>query len=96
MRSIEARRCLAALAAALLLAGTAPAAEPGARPTRAEVRAAVAEAKADPNLAETRKERTLHWKEPPKPDEPPKPSDSDMAWIRNLGRWLSQTGRLLV
>lgn len=99
-------------AAALLLAATAgawadqapapaaPAAEragvepPGSPPSAAEIDAALKALRADPDLAGERTERTLRLKRG-NPGQPRNTSDFD-GWLRELIRWLDETGRVVV
>ncbi len=94
MRSPD--RLLAPLALCLLvLAGTAEA-EP-AVPERSSVQAAVNEARADPNIAESHKERHLRAKRTDeKRQERPKPDETDFNWLTGLVRWFTEAGRWLV
>lgn len=61
-------------------------------PTEAQVTAAVEKVKADPNLSQERKTRTLRWRNA---DEPRERSDFG-RWIRSFFVWLGQLSRVLV
>jgi hypothetical protein len=61
-------------------------------PTDSEIQAAVERVKADPNLSQERKTRTLRWKE----DNERRESSSFGQWIANFFVWLGQLSRVLV
>jgi hypothetical protein len=63
-----------------------------AGPDEIEIQAAVDRVKADPNLSQERKTRTLRWKED---DERPERSGFG-RWIANFFVWLGQLSRVLV
>jgi len=92
---VRSRDWLCALALGALLFGGAARAEP-ASPTRAEVQAAVSEAKADPNLAESHKERRLRPKQTDKPAQKTESNAHDFDWITGLVHWFTEAGRWLV
>jgi hypothetical protein len=92
-------RCLTVTAAAgmLLLAVSlsmaAPAGVAAQQPEQADIDRALANVKADPNLATLRKVAMLRWKTPAQPT----PARSGwLKWIVGLFRWLDQTSRLLI
>ena len=64
-------------------------------PNEREIAVAIEKLKADPNLAQERKTRTLRWKDTNKPQ---RSSDSSgfFRWIANFFVWLSQISRVLV
>jgi hypothetical protein len=72
------------------LAGAAP---PAGRPTDAQVRAALAQVKADPNLGTTKKTHILDWQD----SEPSRPANHPSSdWLRGLVRWIGDTSRVLM
>jgi hypothetical protein len=87
---------LGALALCLLMLAGAAHAEP-AVPERSAVQAAVNEARADPNIAESHKERHLRAKRTEeKREQRPKPDEADLGWLTGLLHWLTEAGRWLV
>ena len=87
---------LAALVLLLLVLprGGAPALatpQSDSQPTEPEVAAAVAKLKEDPELATSRKVRSLHWVDE-RPDEDPGWAN----WVRNAFEWIAETGRLML
>ena len=80
--------------ACLLLAATTAAAQPSNRvPDDAAIERAMAQVKADPNLATERTIKTLRWKES---GAKPGPRPAWLDWIRDFFRWLDQSARVLV
>lgn len=72
------------------------AAEPipaGQQPTREQVHSAVAQVRADPNLAQTRRDKTLRFRET---DRPPEPKHDQAPWLITLVQWITETARLLM
>lgn len=65
-----------------------------AAPTRAQVASAVAILSSDPNLASTRREKTLKFKDTP--DETPKPKKDGAPWLVDLIQWIAEGSRLLM
>ena len=61
-------------------------------PAESDIRAAVERVKADPNLSQERKTRTLRWKN----DDEPRERSSFGRWIANFFVWLGQLSRVLV
>ncbi len=61
--------------------------------TREQVAQAAEAVRADPNLPGVRREKALRFKDREKPQDAP---PGLPAWLTNLARWLSETGRLLV
>jgi len=61
-------------------------------PTDSEIQAAVERVKADPNLSQERKTRTLRWKD----DNERRERSSFAEWIANFFVWLGQLSRVLV
>lgn len=61
-------------------------------PTESEVRAAVDRVKADPNLSQERKTRTLRWKD----DDDRRERSSFGRWIADFFVWLGQLSRVLM
>jgi hypothetical protein len=90
--------CAAAALASLMMHGVsgAPEVAPGQAPSDAQVTRALEKLKNDPNLADTRKIRGLHWVGKSSPDEPAAQPPSWMEWIENLFAWLTETGRILI
>lgn len=70
------------------------AAQANERPTRAQVQAATAQVRADPNLAQTRREKTLKFRDDDVPSDPKQ--DHDAQWIATLIRWVTETARVLM
>lgn len=64
----------------------------GAGPSDSEILTAVDQVKADPNLSQERKTRTLRWKD----DNEPRERSSFGQWIANFFVWLGQLSRVLV
>jgi hypothetical protein len=63
-----------------------------AEPSQSEIATAIEKVKADPNLSQERKTRTLRWKGENKPKQ-----TSDFGrWILNFFVWLGQLSRVLV
>lgn len=74
---------------------TAPA--EGQQPTEAQVKAAVAQLHADPNLGVAKKGHRLHWVKSASPQQ--KPNDNSGAWLRWLAEaisWFATTARALL
>jgi hypothetical protein len=91
----EAVVCLLALA---LLASPAAAVAPAASaPSREQVSRAVETLRQDPDLAGTRKQKTLRLKDQgaEKKKEAPK-SNSPWAWLRDFARWMTEAGRVAI
>jgi Domain of unknown function (DUF4129) len=72
-----------------------PAVSAASAPTREQVRAEVDGLRADPNLPGIKKEDQLRFK---KDDDENKSSKSKSvpSWLRSLGRWISEAGRVFV
>jgi len=64
-------------------------------PDEQEIAVAIEKVKADPNLAQERKQRTLRWKGKRDPQQP-EPSTGFGRWIMNFFVWLGQLSRALV
>jgi len=65
-----------------------------ARPADDEISKALADVKADPNLATERTIRMLHWSSTSKPE--PSKTSPWYAWIADLFRWIGQSARALL
>lgn len=65
-------------------------------PTHQEVQQAVDKVRQHPDLGGTKREKTLRFKDKEKEREPAKRHDNPFEWLRGLGRWLSETARVLV
>lgn len=64
----------------------------GRVPTKAEVESALAQVKADPNLATERKVRTLKWAR----DRDSAPPSGGPTWLMSLFQWIGHSARYLV
>jgi hypothetical protein len=66
--------------------------------TEDDVNDAIAKTKADPNLAQEKMVRTLHWRSNKEDKEEHKPARKSnwFSWIGNLFGFVAQTGRLIV
>ena len=62
-------------------------------PTDSEVAAAVDKLKADPNIAQERKTKTLRW---PRDDDKPRERSSFGQWLSNFFDWVGQLSRVLI
>lgn len=82
------------LLVALASATAALTAQAGERPTRAQVQAATAQVGTDPNLAQTRRQKTLKFRADDLPPDPKQ--DHDAQWIATLIRWFTETARVLM
>ena len=74
--------------------GAAVAVPVGEQPTREQVQAAAAQVRTDPNLAQTRREKTLRWRDKEAP--PDLKQDRDDQWLATLVRWVTETARVLM
>lgn len=83
---------LSALLSAVLAASPASAAD-RETPGEPQVEAAIAQLKADPDLASERSVRTLRWA---KPQEQRRPSGNWFGWLGELLGWIAQSGRVVV
>jgi hypothetical protein len=70
----------------------APPSAAGKAVTPDEVRAAVAQLRADPNIGGEHRIRSLRWNQPSAPEPPRKPP----PWIEGLFEYLGQTGSLIL
>jgi hypothetical protein len=64
-------------------------------PSRQEVQKAVEVVKKNPDLGGTITQKTLRFKDRERKKKD-KPDSNGLEWLKELGRWLSETGRLLV
>jgi hypothetical protein len=99
LRALQTKLALSTTCALLLLVGVgavrAEEAAPDAQAIAAnDVEQAIAKVKADPNLAQEQKVRTLRWQE--KADNAPKKPSSWLIWIRNLFIVIATTSRAIV
>jgi hypothetical protein len=84
---------IAAIVACWLIVTPVNSVSAQAQPSESEIASAIEKIKADPNLSQERKTRTLRWKGENKS---PKTSSGFGRWIRNFFAWLGQLSRVLV
>jgi Domain of unknown function (DUF4129) len=84
---------IAALIAGWLFVAPVASVSAQAEPSESEIATAIEKVKADPNLSQERKTRTLRWKGEDEPDEAP---SGFARWILNFFGWLGQLSRVLV
>lgn len=64
--------------------------------TAQQVRQAASAVQADPSFGSSHIERELRWKKPDEPVKNDKPPKRESSWLDGLGRWLAESGRLLM
>jgi hypothetical protein len=99
LRVLQTKSALTTTCALLLLVcaggvGAEEAAPDAQAITATDVEQALANVKADPNLAQEQKVRTLRWQE--KLDAAPRQQTGWMKWLRGLFRFIAETSRVIV